>query len=520
MNLEIESVLVIAMGLSLIWLSHYLGQRKVFRFPAAVTLAFAGVLAIVWRLPEIIAIPPNLDLPFQLAELMFFAAISLSLTLFALDIFVGQARSLASAGETLARQAAELERATVARQMAAIVESSNDAIFGRDLDGVIISWNPAAERLYGYRAEEMIGDPSHSRLIVQGQEEEAQELWSRVLSGEAIQNYDTVRCHKDGTSVDVSLTLSPIRDGDGNIIGISTIARDIRERKRSEELRRLALLDELTSLNNRRGFMLLADHQMTMSKRDKKPLALLFIDLNNLKTINDTFGHKEGDRAITDAAGILKQTFRESDIVARVGGDEFCVLMTADNELDVDTPVGRLTTNVELHNAQGLRPYKLSLSVGKANYNPHNPVSIEDLMRQADALMYEAKLNNPNRARLLVGDDDVAIRSDAERMFGADFEVITAQNGEEIIRRATLERPDVILLDYSLPDLLGTDVARRLRQAPSTSGIPIIMMSSLGDGSTELESLRTGADDYISKPFDEDALRVRLNNLMKRTSRR
>jgi two-component system phosphate regulon response regulator PhoB len=134
--------------------------------------------------------------------------------------------------------------------------------------------------------------------------------------------------------------------------------------------------------------------------------------------------------------------------------------------------------------------------------------------------MYEAKLSNPNRARLLVGDDDVTIRSDAERLFGADFEVITAQNGEEIIRRATLERPDLILLDYSLPDIAGTDVARRLRQAPSTSGIPIIMMASDGDGSTELDSLRAGTDDYIKKPFDEEALRVRLNNLMKRTSRR
>lgn len=519
MNLELESALVLAMGLSLIWLSHYLGQRRIFRFPAAVTLALAGILAIVWRIPELVDMPPNLDLPFEVAELLFFAAISLAMTLFALDIFVGQARSLATAGETLARQEAELERATVARQMAAIVESSNDAIFGRDLDGKVISWNPAAERLYGYNAEETIGDP-HSKLVPEDLNTEAEDLWNRVLGGDGVQNYDTVRLHKDGTLVDVSLTLSPIRDSDGEIIGISTIARDMRERKRSEELRRLALLDELTGLNNRRGFMLLADHQMTLSRRDKKPLALLFIDLNNLKTINDNFGHKEGDRAIIDAAMILKETFRESDIVARVGGDEFCVLMTADNVLDIDTPIGRLNTNVELHNAQGVRPYKLTLSVGRANYDPHQPVSIEDLMRQADALMYEAKLTNANRVRLLVGDDDVEVRSNAEREFGADFEVITAQNGEEVIRRATLERPDLIILDYTMPDIVGTDVARRLRQAPSTSAIPIIMMAVDGDGSTELESLRAGADEYIKKPFDVEALRVRMENLMKRALRR
>jgi diguanylate cyclase (GGDEF)-like protein len=301
---------------------------------------------------------------------------------------------------------------------------------------------------------------------------------------------------------------------------VSVISRDITEQKRVDELRRLALLDELTGLNNRRGFMLLADHATTISRREMKEMALLFIDLNNLKTINDNFGHKEGDRAISDTAAILRQTFRESDILARVGGDEFCVLLSGDKELDVNTPTGRLNTNVELHNAQGVRPYRLSLSVGRAMYDPNDPTEIEDLMRQADMLMYEAKRTSQNRPRVLVGDDDVAVRSDAEKIFGSDYEIITAQNGEEVIRRATLERPDLILLDFSLPDLVGTDVARRLRQAPSTSPIPIVMMSANGDGSTELDSLRAGADEYVKKPLDVEALRVRMDNLMKRTVRR
>jgi len=519
MTLDLESIVVILMGVTLIGLSHHLGVRAIFRFPAAVTLAFSGLFAIVWHVPEVIDMPPQLELPFELAELLFFAAISLAMTLFALDVFVGQARSLAKASETLARQSAELDRATVARQMAAIVESSNDAIFGRDLEGRVISWNPAAERLHGCTAEDIVGN-SYAMLIPDDRRDEAADMWQRVLSGDAIQNFETIRLHKDGSSLDVSLTLSPIRDADGAVIGISTIARDIRERKRSEELRRLALLDELTGLNNRRGFLLLAEHQMSVARRDKKPLALLFIDLNNLKTINDNFGHKDGDRAITDTAAILRETFRESDIAARVGGDEFCVLMTADNELDIDTPLARLNTNVELHNAQGIRPYRLSLSVGKANYDPLEPVPIEDLMGQADVLMYQEKMTKANRPRILVGDDDVSVRSDAEASFGDEFEVITAQNGEEVIRRATLERPDLILLDYSMPDLVGTDVARRLRQAPSTSAIPLIMLARAGDGSTELESLRAGADEYVLTPFDEEAMRVRMQNLMKRPVRR
>lgn len=518
MSIPVEQIVLVAMGLILIFLSHFLGQR-VFRFPAAFALAFSGIFAIVWQIPELIEIPPDLELPFEVAELQFFAAISLSMTLFALDVFVAQARSLASASETVGRQAAELERAAVARQMAAIVESSNDAIFGRDLEGHVISWNPAAERLHGYTAEEILGQ-AHSVLVPPEREEEARQMTARILAGQAVQSLDTIHLRKDGSPVDVSLTLSPIRDVSGEIVGISTIARDISERKRAEELRRLALLDELTGLNNRRGFMLLADHQMSVARRDAKPLALLFIDLNNLKTINDNFGHKEGDRAISDAAQILKETFRESDIIARVGGDEFCVLMTADNELDVDTPIGRLNTNVELHNAHGIRPYKVSLSVGRATYDPNEPVPIEDLMRQADVLMYQAKLSKANRPRLLVGDDDVSVRSDAEQIFGDEYEVLSAQNGEEVIRRATLERPDVVILDYTLPDLVGTDVARRLRQAPSTSAIPVIMTSTEGDGSTELEALRSGADEYVRKPVDYEALRVRMENLMKRAVRR
>ncbi|MDQ3941114.1 MAG: diguanylate cyclase, partial [Actinomycetota bacterium] len=377
----------------------------------------------------------------------------------------------------------------------------------------------AAERLYGYSAAEIMGEPNLVLIPTQCLDE-ARDITEKVNRGAIVQNLDTVRLRKDGSTVDVSLTVSPIRDASGQVIGVSTIARDIGEKKRTEELRRLALLDELTNLNNRRGFSLLANHQASIARRDKKPMTLLFIDLNHLKTINDNFGHKEGDRAIIDAANLLKETFRESDILARVGGDEFCVLMTTDGELDVETPLGRLQTNVELHNAQGIRPYKLSVSVGRAGYDPANPVSIEDLMRQADIVMYQDKLTRANRRRVLVGDDDVTVRSEAERIFAGDFEIITAQNGEEVIRRATLERPDLILLDFAMPDLVGTDVTRRLRQAPSTATIPIVMMSTNGDGSTELESLRAGADDYVRKPFDEEALRVRMENLMNRGMRR
>lgn len=516
----LEALVISLMGLSLIWLSHVLGQRGVFRFPAAVSLAFSGVLAMVWQAPRLIAVPSTLRLPFEVVEVQFFASISICLTIFALDVFVGQAQTLARAEETVARQAAELERAAVVRQMAAVVESSNDAMISQDLDGKVMSWNPAAEQLYGFSFAEAGGKPI-SIIIPHTHQQEFDDVWEQVLSGDQIQNFETERVTKDGHRVDVAMSVAPIRDASGVVVGVSTIARDVTEKKKTEELRRLALLDELTSLNNRRGFVLLAGHQTNVAKRDKRPMTLLFIDLDNLKTINDNFGHSEGDRAITDAAHILKETFRESDVVARVGGDEFCILMMSDGPvMDSDTPIARLQTAVDLHNAHRDRPYKLSFSVGKADYDPDDPASIEDLMHAADEAMYVQKSTNAPKSRVLVANQEPAERAHAELAFGDSYDIITAHNGEEVVRRATLERPDIIVLDYNLPDLSGTDVAKRLRQATPTTLIPIILVGERGDGSSEVDSLNSGVDDYMLKPLSDEALRARIDNLLKRAVRR
>ncbi len=521
MSLNVFEALVISfMGLSLIYFSHALGQRGLFRFPAAVSLAFSGVLAMVWQVPQLMAVPGSLRLPFEVVEVQFFAALAICMTLFALDVFVGQAETLVRAEETLARQFAELERAAVMRQMAAVVESSNDAIISEDMEGRVLSWNPAAERLYGFSFEEARGKPI-SIIVPHTHQQEFEELWKQVISGEQIQNFETERITKGGIRVDVSMSVAPLRDASGTVIGVSTVARDITEKKKTEELRRLALLDELTGLNNRRGFILLAGHQATVAKRDKRPMVLLFIDLDNLKTINDSFGHSEGDRAIADAALVLKETFRESDVVARVGGDEFCVLMMSDGPvMDTETPLARLQTNGDLHNARRDRPYKLSFSVGRAEYDPEAPSSIEELMQAADEAMYVQKSTNAPKPRVLFANQEPAERAHAELAFGDVYDIITAHNGEEVVRRATLERPDLIVLDFNLPDLAGTDVARRLRQGTPTTLIPVILVGERGDGSTEVGSLKSGADDYVLKPFEDEALRARIDNLLKRAVRR
>jgi len=515
----LEPIAIFAMGVALMILARRLYTRDVLRLPSAIALGIAGLFAFAWKYPDIVIIPEELALPFKTAEVQFFVSLSIAMTLFALDVFTVQARALVRAEETLRRQAAELEKAAVLQQMAAIIESSDDAIIGQGTDGSILSWNSSAERIFGYSVEEAQGrelaafvDPSSHEPFESG--------FQDALSGSKVDNLEIV-CNRSNQSLfDALVTLSPIKDAAGEITGVSCIARDVTELKRSEELRKLALTDELTGLNNRRGFLALAEHQAEVAQSTGKAFTLLFIDLNGLKQINDNLGHKEGDRAIADAAQILRETFRDTDILARVGGDEFCVLLTEIKGPAADTSIPRLQTRLDIHNLQSDRPFKVALSVGAAEYEPAHPCSITELMQRADESMYRQKLTEKKRHRLLICDDDPSICSLVEVLFSDDYDVFPALTGKDALQVAQIERPDLVLMDLNLPDMTGTEVARQLRNSPLTKLTPIIMITGAGGGHAEIESLRAGVDDYVEKPFDEDALRVRMENVIKRATRR
>ena len=156
-----------------------------------------------------------------------------------------------------------------------------------------------------------------------------------------------------------------------------------------ESVRALSLTDGLTELYNRRGFVTLAEQALKLAHRTKRGMVLLFADLDGLKQINDTLGHSAGDQALIATANILRETFREADIVARLGGDEFVVLAleTAEN----GAVLTRLYENLTRHNTQANRGYNLSLSIGVARYDPEHACSVDELLAQADALMYEEK---------------------------------------------------------------------------------------------------------------------------------
>jgi len=197
---------------------------------------------------------------------------------------------------------------------------------------------------------------------------------------------------------DESMAVTAVREGaqDYLIKGESDkqrIARSLRyavERQRAvARLQRMTLLDELTGLLNRRGFISLANQHLKISQRAGRRLALFFADLDNLKGINDRYGHLEGDQALIAFANILVTTFRSSDVVARLGGDEFTVL-AIDVDGCPDQILERLKQNTDAFNRQNTG-YQLSSSIGYAIYEPSERTSLNDLLEEADRALYENK---------------------------------------------------------------------------------------------------------------------------------
>jgi diguanylate cyclase (GGDEF)-like protein len=176
-----------------------------------------------------------------------------------------------------------------------------------------------------------------------------------------------------------------------------TVSCAVRQTLIERELRSLALTDDLTGLYNRRGFLASATQQLKLARRNTRESLLFFCDLDNLKEINDSYGHEEGDLALVRAADALDQTFRDSDVLARLGGDEFAVLALEASSQYQEAILDRLEANLEESSASEPR-YRLSLSVGVGRFDPERPVSLRELLAQADQSMYEQK---GRRTRLL-----------------------------------------------------------------------------------------------------------------------
>lgn len=153
----------------------------------------------------------------------------------------------------------------------------------------------------------------------------------------------------------------------------------------------LTIKDELTKLHNRRGLLAFAEERRKFCKRAGKKMAIIYLDLNKFKSINDKYGHHEGDLALAETANMLRASIRESDIVGRIGGDEFVVVAALNEDKDIGIILDRLFNILDIHNEATEKPYKISFSHGVVLMDPSESLTIEEAINQADRLMYKQK---------------------------------------------------------------------------------------------------------------------------------
>lgn len=221
----------------------------------------------------------------------------------------------------------------------------------------------------------------------------------RLLQGETPTSHCEKRyVHRMGQIVWALNSVSLVRDSDDQPVHFIFQIQDITERKRAEAaLQSLSLIDELTGLYNRRGFLAVTEQHLAAIRRNHKIPVILYADLDGLKLINDSLGHHEGDRALTKAAEILRETFRSSDILARIGGDEFVVLAAIGADESAESLTARLQDKFKSASAHWSHSYDLSVSVGLAHFDDKQGHSIEELMALADGAMYENKRQKRSR---------------------------------------------------------------------------------------------------------------------------
>lgn len=171
-----------------------------------------------------------------------------------------------------------------------------------------------------------------------------------------------------------------------------SIRYSIERHRLMQELKSISITDDLTGLYNRRGFMVLAKKQLEMAARFNNTLWLIYLDMDNMKWINDNLGHKEGDRSLIDMSEILKKTFRDSDIFGRIGGDEFAILIADEIDTKSRQIIDRARNNIRNFNATMGRPYKISFSIGLVACDPSSCYEIDDLLSIADKIMYKEKM--------------------------------------------------------------------------------------------------------------------------------
>jgi PAS domain S-box-containing protein len=488
------------------------------------------------------------------------------------------------------------------QQLAAIVDSSDDAILSETLDGLIVSWNAGAERLYGYAAHEIVGSPL-ARLIPADRADEVKRVLDRIVGGERVDHFETLRVRKDGTQVPVSLTVSPLKNAEGAIAGASIIARDITDRMQAEETVRLAkeeaeranlaksefisrMSHELrTPLNAILGFGQLLEMDDLPSGQDKSVRQILKAGRHLLDLINEILDISSiesgrmalssepvnvGD-ALAEAMDLIRPLTLERTIQLDdlgVGSDRHVLadrqrlkqvlLNLLSNAVKYNRDGGSVTVSVEVvrdgvlrvavtDTGPGIPPASLDklfmpferlgaehtglegtgigLALSKRLVQlMGGEIGVESTPDQGSTFWIEMPLvESPVERLALTGDamptlEDV--NGDARTLLYIEdnlsnleliqrilqrrpaFKLISTMQGGLGLDLAREHQPDLILLDVHLPDMLGDEVLRLLKEDPRTTKIPVVIISADATPGRVRRLLAAGAQDYLTKPID------------------
>jgi len=302
------------------------------------------------------------------------------------------ANRLASSNNQLAKQIQKRRRTEVHMiKLSSALEQTADAVLITDFKGFIEYVNPAFETITGYRQNEIVGKKPN--ILKSGRHNDAvyATLWKTLLKGEVYQNI-LVNKKKNGDLYYEEKTITPLKDNLGNIASFISTGKDITDRMRAQErLHFLAYHDVLTELPNRALFLERINHAITQRRNENAKLAVLFIDLDRFKHINDTLGHSFGDLLLKSLAQRISQHIRKSDTLARFGGDEFAILIENVKKIaDINAFIAKLIKSVADPFIIKDHELFITLSIGVSSF-PEDGLDADSLLKNADTAMYRAK---------------------------------------------------------------------------------------------------------------------------------
>ncbi|MCP4152001.1 MAG: diguanylate cyclase, partial [bacterium] len=260
----------------------------------------------------------------------------------------------------------------------------------------IIYINPAEAEMHGYSVDEILNNESR----VFGLKQRWRPLTVADLKKMESWERESVNKRKDGTIFPVHLISDVVNDNKGEPFGIVTCCMDITERKKmEEELTLYATTDTMTGVQNRRTGMLILEKKLHLTRRARATLVICFVDIDDLKTVNDVFGHRAGDELIRTVSTLLKNALRQSDTICRLGGDEFLLIFPNCSLEEARKIWIRITKKCTYLNSSKNHPYNISLSHGFAEFQPGDSISVDDLVGVADNEMYKEKVKNKNSSK-------------------------------------------------------------------------------------------------------------------------